>query len=152
MDLFCDVGMVSGQVLGQLRELAADQRADAKDHREGEHDHHNNGKHAIDVPIAQQQHRRPERKAQEHGEGHRDEDFPSEVKRRNCNDTDGQGPQTGKRGTGGMDLRPVKVGGRRGGVAHGRSLAVRTACTGRRAFRSVDVTLELTRFGGHLCI
>jgi hypothetical protein len=140
MDLRGNVGLVSRQVLGQVCQLAADHRADAEDHRKGKHDHGNDGNHAVDMPTAQQQHWRPEGKTQEDGERHRDKDFPPEVERRNGNHPDGQGPQPRKRGTGGTDLRPVKVGGRKGGVAHGRSLAARAACGGHRAFRSVVVT------------
>jgi hypothetical protein len=123
MDFLCNVVLVSGQVLGQMRKLAADQRADAKDHQEGEHDHDNDGEHAIEVPTAQQHHRRPERKTQEEGEGHRNKDFPPEVERGYGNNADGQRPQTGKRRTGGMDLHRMRVGGRSGGVGHGGSLA-----------------------------
>lgn len=103
MDLLCNVVLVSGQVLSQVRQLAADQRADAEDHRKGEYDHGNDGKHAIDVPTAQQQHRRPERETQEYGEGQGHEDFPPEIECRNGNDGDDQHPQTSKRSTGGMD-------------------------------------------------
>src|SRR4029077_7794712 len=64
MDLLCDVVLVPGQVLGQMRKLAADQRGDAEDQREGEHDYGNDREHAIDAPTAQQQQRRPERSSQ----------------------------------------------------------------------------------------
>ena len=103
-----------------MRKLGPDHRADAEDHREGDDDDGNDRKHAVDAPTAQQQHRRPERKTQEEGEGHRDKDFPPEIERRNGNDADGQGPQTGKRGTGRMDLHAMKVGGQGGGVWHGK--------------------------------
>jgi len=63
-----------------MRKLAADQRADPDDHGEGEHHHDNDGKHAIDVPTAQQQHRWPERETQQEGEGHRDKDFPPDLR------------------------------------------------------------------------
>ena len=52
MDLLCNVGLVSGQVLGQVPKLAADHRADAEDRPEGEHHHADDGQHAIDVPTA----------------------------------------------------------------------------------------------------
>ncbi len=122
MDLLCNIVLVSGQVLGQLRKLATNQRADAEDHGEGEHDHDNDGEHAIDVPTAQQQHRRPKRETQEHRQGYWDKDFPPEVERRNGNNADGQGPQTGKRGTGRTDPHRLRAGGRSGGVGHGRGL------------------------------
>ena len=115
-----------GRFSARCASWVADHRADAEDHREGDHDHGNDGKHAIDAPTAQQQHRRPERKAQKEGEGHRDKDFPPEIERRNGNDADGQGPQTGKRGTGRMDLHPMKVAGQGGGVWHGKGLAARS--------------------------
>ena len=92
-----------GQVLGQVRELAADHPTDAEDQREGEDDHGDDGNHAIDVPTPQQQHRRPERKTQQDGESHRNKDFPPEIERCNGNDADGQGTQTRWRGLGGVE-------------------------------------------------
>jgi hypothetical protein len=64
MDFLCEVGLVRGQVRGQVRELTADHRTDTGDQREGKHDHGDYGNHAIDVPTSQQQDGRPERKAQ----------------------------------------------------------------------------------------
>ncbi len=73
----------------------------------------------------------PERKTQQDGESHRNKDFPPEVERRNGNDGDGQGPQTRRRGAGGMDVHRVRGVGGSGSVGHGSGLPAEFVYRGR---------------------
>jgi hypothetical protein len=118
VDLFGDVGLISGQFSGQMRKLVADEEADTGDHYEGQSDHDYYRGHTAEVPTAQHQNRWSERKTQENRERRRNKYFPAEIERSNDNNTDRQGPETRRRNTGWANLDPVKAG---CGVRHRRA-------------------------------
>ena len=93
VDLVFDVALIGRQILGQVRELAANDRADAEDHQKRQQDRRNDRGYAAEVPSAQQQHQRSEREAQQDRQRKRHKDLASKVQRRDDDDADGKGCQ-----------------------------------------------------------
>jgi hypothetical protein len=97
VDLVGNIALVLRQILGQVRDLAANESDDAEDHEKREQDGGNNRGYTTEMPPAQQRDQWPERETQKNCQCKRYDDFSCEIQRPDGNDTDGQSPQRRRR-------------------------------------------------------
>ena len=79
MDLLGHIGLVLGQILGQMGELVADDRPQAEDQDKGQQDGRDDGRHPAGMPAAKEHDQGPEGEAQQQSQSQGDEDFAREI-------------------------------------------------------------------------